>query len=92
MDHRLGAAFAQRGDQRRAVANVAAHHADLLAGDTRNARQGLGMTVAEVVEDRHPVTGVEQFDAGMGTDVTGAAGDQKRSCYSPKDDRAAIRA
>ena len=65
---RLGGGVVQQVD-------LAERH--LFAGDLLNALHHFGAGVAEVVQDHHLVSRVQQFHAGVASDVTGAAGDQQ---------------
>ena len=47
-----------------------------LAGDALDPIQGLGIAIAVVVQHRHAVARVEQFQAGVAADIAGAAGDK----------------
>ena len=66
--------------QERLVPYVSLVEFDFPAGNGLHPLQALGVGVAQVVDDRHIVSAVEKFNAGMGADVSGAAGNQNVHC------------
>jgi len=78
--HGGGLGGLQRGLQRGAVADVALDHPQRAARDALDPAQRFALRVAEVVVDGDGMAGGEQFDAGVRTDVAGAAGDENHVC------------
>ena len=72
--------FRENFPQERLVPYVSLVEFDFPAGNGLHPLQALGVGVAQVVDDRHIVSAVEKFNAGMGADVSGAAGDQNVHC------------
>src|SRR5450830_24949 len=59
-----------------AVADVGVDEAGGLAGDALDALLHGSVAVAEVIEDDDAVASLQEFDAGVGTDIAHAAGDK----------------
>ena len=76
MNHRLCTAVAQGTLQRCTIAYVGLDTGYGLAGDALDPIQRLGIAIAVVVQHRHAVARVEQFQAGVAADIAGAAGDK----------------
>ena len=60
----------------RAVGDVGLDETEVLAGDLFYAGQGLGAGIVEIVHHDDVVPRIEQFNAGVAADITGAAADQ----------------
>jgi hypothetical protein len=73
VDYCAGAALAQGGHQRGTIPDVTLNQPRFPARDALHPGKGFWLAVAEVVENRDVLAGVEQFNAGMRTYVTGAA-------------------
>src|SRR3546814_12476569 len=67
----------------RLVANIALHQHGLAPSDLFDPIEHFGVAVAEVVENNNFVAGLKQLDAGVGSDVTGAAGNQNTHACPP---------
>jgi hypothetical protein len=68
----LGEDLAQEG----LVTDIALVETQILAGDVLHTVQGLGIGVAQVIDDHNIVTLVQKLHAGVGADITGTAGDK----------------
>ena len=77
MDGGIDAVARQQLLQRAAITRVALDQQRPAAGNLFDAVHHLRRTVAEVVENDHVMPGAQQFHHGVGTDVTGTAGDQE---------------
>ncbi len=76
VDHRIDFFLPEQQINRFGVAQVGQVKLDVFAGQFLHPAQGIGFGVAEVVDDHDLVARFEQFDAGVGADVAGAAGDE----------------
>ena len=79
MDHRRCLAVGQHRAQRRRVTDVALYQRRLSAGDALHPAQRFRIAVAEIVEHRHVMAGVQQFNAGMRADIAGTAGHENHA-------------
>jgi hypothetical protein len=77
VDHRIDGVGLEQLAQRCLVADVGAVEGEQLAPAISSTRRGLGLAVAEVIDDDHLVARAKEFDAGMGADVAGAAGHEE---------------
>ncbi len=78
MNHRVEALPTENAIQRLRITHVSLEKRWHAASDSLNAFQHRGLTVAKVIEDRDLMPGRDQFDAGMGSDVSGATGNEER--------------
>ena len=65
------------------VANIALYQNRLTPCDLLDPVECFWVTVAEVVENNNFVAGLKQLDAGVGSDVTGTAGNQNTHARPP---------
>ena len=83
MDHRINAtaagigAAAEYPPQAARIAQVAGHQLQAPATEFLHPFQGLGGTVAEVVEHHQLVAGLQQQHTGVAADETSTAGDKQ---------------
>ncbi len=68
--------FGEDFPEQRLVPDVALVEFQGFAGEGLDPIQTLGVGIAEVVHNHHAVAAIEQLQAGVGADITGAAGDQ----------------
>ena len=73
MDGAVDLVFGEDSFERGAVADVGLVEHDLLPGDLFDAVQGFRVGVVEVVDHDHVHALIEQFDAGVASDVSGSA-------------------
>ena len=76
MDHGVESVPGEHLAQGVRVANIRLGEFGRPAGDLRNAPDRRLVAVAEVVENDDLVPRLHQFDAGVRSDIAGAAGDQ----------------
>ena len=75
MDGAVDLVLGEDAFERGAVADIRLIENDFLPGDLLDAVQGFRVGVVEVVDDDHVHALVEEFDAGVASDVSGSAGD-----------------
>ena len=80
MQHCTDGVFAEHRAQGRRVAHIAFVEGDRPAGDPLDPSTHLATAVAQIVDQHHAITGLQQFDAGMGTDVAGTSRYQNLVC------------
>src|SRR5690348_9062614 len=73
MDDRVDRPLSEQAIERTAITNVALHENGTRAGDLLDPVDDDWRAVAEVVEEDGFVTSFDQLDAGVRTDVAGAA-------------------
>ena len=77
MQHRPDAEVAEDRLEARIVARIGVNERHALAADGLDAGKDFDLAVGEAVEDNQLVAARQQFDADMGADVAGAAGDEQ---------------
>ncbi|MCG3168459.1 MAG: hypothetical protein POELPBGB_04265 [Bacteroidia bacterium] len=80
MQHCADGVFAEHRAQGCRVAHIAFVEGDRPAGDPLDPSTHLATAVAQIVDHHHAITGLQQFDTGMGTDVAGASRYQNLVC------------
>ena len=80
VDHRFNGVVVKDFGHQRFVADVAFHESGLFPAKTFNHRQHAALTIAQVVEDDHIVTILQQLHTGMTSDVTAT------TCYQNSHD------
>ena len=76
MNHRVGRVARKRRVQHMRVAQVALDERKIPSGNFADALQRFRSGIAEIIDDDHLVTRVEQFHARMAADIPRAAGDK----------------
>jgi hypothetical protein len=77
MHHGIDVVTAENFGEQDRVAHIAIDEIDPGMGQVFKARDALSTAVAQIVEHQHMVSGVDELQGGMGTDVAGPASDQR---------------
>ena len=78
MDHRVDLVFGEDPVDPFPVEQVDLIEPEILPGDFADAVEHFRLGIDKIVEDDNLFPRVQQFNAGVGTDITGAASDQNR--------------
>src|SRR5690242_5603488 len=81
MNHRAGSALMQCCDEGGAIAGIAMDQVQLFARDALDTYERFGMTIAKIVENRNVKARVQQFNAGVRTNITGSAGNKNHGHF-----------
>jgi hypothetical protein len=76
VDHGVDVVVPEHGIQCFPVADVGLDEGEIHARQFAHPDEGFGAAVAQVVQHDDVIAGVEEFHAGVGADVAGAAGDE----------------
>ena len=76
MNDAVNLVFLEDGGQKRFVPHIALVEFHLFAGELLHPLQGLGVGVAQIINDHYLMAAFQQLNAGVCADVPGTAGDK----------------
>ena len=84
MDNTADVIFRKNLQQQGLIPHVSLVKLQLFARELLPPLQGLGIGIAQIVNDHNAVAALQQLQAGVGTDITGSAGDKNIHCLTSK--------